>query len=84
MKKRLEKTVVRPTPCIKKTDPEKDGPIVDSAYRFEKPIDLSAWDYIEEEYQIQGEANVKSLPKSNYSDCRNGGLPWFRLYPKRL
>lgn len=62
MKKRLTRTVVKPTPYVRKVDPEKEGPIVDSAYRFEKPIDLSAWDYVEEEYLIQGEANVYNMP----------------------
>ncbi len=62
MYKRLEKTVVKPTAFVRKFDLEKEGPCVDGAARFEKPIDLEAWGYVEEEYLIRGTANVYNYP----------------------
>ena len=65
MFRRLSQTVVKPTACVRRFDIEKEGPIVDGASRFEDPIDLAAYGYVEEEYLIKGTANVYNWPNTH-------------------
>ena len=65
MNKHIEKIIVRPTAFSRKFDIEKEGPVVDGASRFEDPIDLSEYGYVEEEYLIRGTANVYNWPNTH-------------------
>ena len=65
MSRKLSKTIVHPPREVRKFDLAKEGHTVGGAAYLETPIDLGAFDYVEEEYLIKGDARVYSWPDAN-------------------
>ena len=73
---RLSRTIVKPTPKYRKFDPS-EGPVVDGASRFETPMNLEEYGYVEEEYLISGEANTYAWPNLHLAPViTNSGCPY--------